>query len=169
MKPLLFLMLVPAIQASAQRTVPQTNAISVYGQVQNDLRLDVVRLNRFRTQDIGDYSVRNHHGEVKYTMHHVKGVLLTDIIDSAGITYEKPKQLSGTVIMLRASDGFSVAYSWSELYNTPTGKHVFVIMESDNRPMPELKESIVVICTSDGNNGSRFIRGTESISVAVPH
>jgi hypothetical protein len=155
-------------QVFAQHKVPPTASIAITGDVKKELKLDAAAIAAFQIHEVGDYVQRNHRGEIKRTMHGMKGVLLTDIIDSAGISYDKPKELSGTVIMLRASDDYCSAFSWNELYNSNTGKHVFVVTECDGKKIGEMEGAIVVVSTADGDNGSRYMRGTAKVIISRP-
>ncbi len=95
----------------------------------------------------------------------VKGVLLTDLLKDVHITVESPKQLSEFYFVFKATDGYTVVFSWNELFNTETGNSVFVVVETDGKSQQTAPEKILLISTKDFKTGRRHIKGLQSIEV----
>lgn len=149
----------------AQHDVPASTGIEVAGAVTKNLKLSVTDLANMPQVNIGDFVIKNHKGETKRTAHQLKGILLTTLLDSAAITAEKPKEYSELVIVLTATDGYKNVYSWNELFNTNTGKHVYIITSMDGQAIDQMKERILVASLDDINTGSRYMRGVAKIEV----
>lgn len=62
------------------------------------------------------------------------GVLLRDLITQAGLSKE-PARFKRTVFIAVAQDGYTVTFSWHELFNTPVGEQVVVAYQCDNVPL----------------------------------
>lgn len=166
MKNILFaLMMVCAVAAQAQRTVKSTNSFTITGVVKNKLTIAAPDLLRFEQKNIGELTIKNHKGEVKFVSKGVKGVLLTTLLDSASILADKPKEYAFTYIVLTASDGYRNVYSWVELYNSPVGEQVYLITEIDGKKLPDIPQQILVCSLSDKNTGMRYFKGLSAIEV----
>jgi hypothetical protein len=101
----------------------------------------------------------------KYTLNHLKGVLLTDILVKADFEAATPKELSEFYIICVASDNYKVVFSWNELFNTRTGETVYVLTEVDGKPASSSNDRITLVSASDMATGRRFVKGLDKIIV----
>jgi hypothetical protein len=61
------------------------------------------------------------------------------------LTDSNPKHFSRYIYTIRAKDGFAITFSWNELHNTPVGKKVFLLTETESHP----NNGIILISKSD--------------------
>jgi len=71
-------------------------------------------------------------------------------------------------IVLTASDGYSNAYSWSEIFNTIVGDKVYIITAQNGVDIAAMPERILVMSLADKNSGSRHLKGLQKIEVKKP-
>lgn len=160
---LLFIFLFSAV--SAQETIQPTSQVIVKGAVAKELSLTWNDIQQRKAQSIPDLVITNHLGETKSIYRQMKGVLLKDLLAGVQISAPSPKQLSEYYLVLEASDGYRVVYSWNELFNSATGDHVFVVTEKEGKPVDDPGGKILAICNSDLRTGRRTVKGLSTISI----
>ncbi len=166
MKYFLLLFFVTAtVSANAQHEILPTSEFIITGIVKNKLKVRITDLAAFKQDSLDDVIIRNKRGEQKGIATGLRGVLLKNILDSAGIQVDKPKEFSEIVIVLTASDGYKNVYSWSEIYNTDIGNHVYIICEKDGQKADRIKDRILVLSLADTNSGNRHLKCLSKIEV----
>lgn len=63
------------------------------------------------------------------------GVLLRDVVRKTG--YEDPtdRRSRFSVVQAVATDGYPAVFSWGELFSSPAGDQVLVVLSQDGRPL----------------------------------
>jgi len=64
-----------------------------------------------------------------------------------------------------ASDNYKVVFSWNEIFNTDTGKSVYIITSQDGKPAAETDTRIALISPKDQMTGRRYVKGLQRIVV----
>jgi len=64
-----------------------------------------------------------------------------------------------------ASDGYKAVYSWNEIFNSPTGQNIFIVVEKDGVKLKDMAERIMIITPSDFKTGRRYIKALSQIVV----
>jgi len=163
------ILLLASCYAHAQEhPVPSTDAFVVSGSVKKSLKISASDLAQMQQADLGDIPLKNKKGEDKGTLHGLKGVLLKDLLQGAGIVAAKHKNYSELCVVLTASDGYSNVYSWNELFNTAVGDKVYIITSLEGKSIAEMPERILVMSLADKNSGSRHLKGLQKIEVKKP-
>lgn len=103
-------------------------------------------------------------GEVKRTIRQARGILLRDLLDSAGVQLEHKKARGEYLVYVAASDDYNVIFSWNELRYGPAGEHTWLLFEEDGKPLLE-NGRFIIFCTSDVVTGPRHVKWVEEISV----
>lgn len=116
-------------------------------------------------QNIGDLKIVNHDGEFRRDYKELKGVLLTDILKNVEISVSAPRYLSECYIIMKATDGYSVVFSWNELFNTEIGLNVYVVMEADGKSLKNSTEKMLLVSSKDFKTGRRHVKGLKSIEI----
>ena len=151
--------------AFAQHSVEATRQFTITGLVDKPVVLDIAAILKYPQVAIGDIVVRNHRGAEKEIAKGVKGVLLKQVFDSVHIAIKKPKELSQVYLVFTASDGYKNVYSWSELFNTGVGNHVYIITEKDGTTIGQMEGDILIVSTADLNAGTRHFKSLRQIEV----
>ena len=156
-----------SLVAVAKKDITPTDRFTISGSVKHSQTITLADLEKWKQDSLGNLIVRNKEGAIKNSLQGLKGVLLTSLLDSAGITAESHKAYSQLVIILTASDGYTNVYSWNELYNTEIGKKVYIITSINNKPLAELKDRILAFSLADINSGRRHLKALASVTVKV--
>jgi hypothetical protein len=166
MKKILFLLLISCASTVAAQQDPQpTSSFVISGEVKAPFTVGVIDLKSFSEKVIGDVVITNHAGEKKSVAKALKGVLLRDILTKVEFNNETPRVLSTFYFVCKANDGYTVVYSWNELFNTAIGDGVFLVTEREGQSAGALKDSMMMLSTADVRTGRRHVKGLASIEV----
>jgi len=64
-----------------------------------------------------------------------------------------------------ASDNYKVVFSWNEIFNSDTGKSVYIITAQDGKPATGLDNRIALVSPKDQMTGRRYVKGLQKIVV----
>ena len=132
--------------------------IKVAGDITNPGEL---ALETFPVKRIGNIAIRNHVGLKKNSLKKANGILLKDGLNQFTLSDNLPKNYSRYVYTITASDGYTVTFSWNELFNNNVGKKVFLVTHSKSHP----KDGIILISKSDRFTGRRFVKDVVEIHI----
>ncbi len=149
--------------AQAQEKPIATDAFSVEGNIRQSYSITLALLDTMKAAPAGDLVITNHTGVVKHTVHGIKGVLLKNVLARAVPDTDNPKLLSEYYIVCKASDGYTVVFSWNELFNSPTGEHTYIVTEKDGQSLRQMPDRITIASTTDLRTGRRFLKGLQSV------
>jgi hypothetical protein len=151
--------------AYSQDLPKPTNSFVISGEVKNPLTVNLADLKKWKEQSIGDVVITNHLGERKSEAKGLKGILLRDLLSSVEIKSESPKVLSEYYFVCKATDGYTVVYSWNEIFNTSVGDAVFIVTEKNGKSAVSMDDSILMISPKDVRTGRRHVKSLTSIEV----
>lgn len=142
----------------------RTELLEVRGGVKTALRLSVDDLKAFAPAQIGSFTQtrRSDGGESAST---VRGVRLTAVLERAALAAEGKNDWKASIVLATASDGYRVAFSWPELFNSPLGPQVLVLFERDGKALDDQEGRIALISAGDQRSGPRHVRWLQSIEV----
>ena len=149
----------------AQKPIESTNEFTISGLVEKPSTIPFSKILQEKNVDIGNFTVTNHLGEFKQEYKNVKGVALLDLMKDVKITVPSPKLLSEYYFIFKGSDGYSVVFSWNEIFNTEVGKTIFIVTETNNKSQLEGTERILLISAKDFKTGRRHVKGLKTIEV----
>ena len=153
----------------AQGSFPSTSSFQVTGEVEKSVTFGYADLNKLKIHNIGTITITNHLGEKKSDVKGLKGVLLKDVLQDVKISSPGPKQLSEYFFTCKSVDGYTVVYSWNELFNNPAGEKIFLVTEKEGKQIEALPESILMVSPADYKTGRRYLKSLQSISVGKAH
>ena len=154
----------PSAPYHATTGIP-SHSLAITGAVKASVELNLADLKQLAPRDTGPMDVVCASGEVKGRVNNFRGVLLTDVLNAVGIDLQSHKDDRRMVIVARATDGYTVTFSWSELYNTEIGKQVLVAWEKDGKPLDDGEGQFLLISGKDIKTGPRHVRNLSSIEV----
>jgi len=165
MKNLLFIFLLYSSTAFAQYGT-QTHQFTITGQVKTESVITMDSLNSYPLKTIGDIKVTDHTGAFKHQDDELKGVLLKDILNHSQWAASSPKLFSRFYFTCVGSDGYKVVYSWNELFNTPVGDNVYIILEKNGVKADKLPASLQMTSMLDFKTGRRYLHNLDKIVVS---
>jgi DMSO/TMAO reductase YedYZ molybdopterin-dependent catalytic subunit len=152
-----------AVSAAAAGVSEQ---LSVAGAVKTPLTLDVDQLKAFPAAQISTLTVTRRL-DGRDVVSAVRGVRLTAILERAALAPADHNDWKHTVVLATASDGYKVAFSWPELFNTEVGTSVLVIFERDGQPLADREGRIALVSARDLQSGPRSVRWLQRVEVKV--
>ena len=145
-------------------TASITNSFVITGKVKQEKTIFIDDLLAYPSVELSDINVScspKQENRVKS----IKGVLLKNILDSVSFQYEKSRMLNQYYFLFVAVDGYKVVFSFNEIYNTETGKNLYVVTEVEGKTIREMENRIMILTTKDIKGGSRNMKWLEKIVV----
>jgi len=96
-----------------------------------------------------------------------EGVLLRDLVERAQPSPDR-RQIRKTVVLLTATDGYQTSFSWGELFNSPLGDGVVVILRQDGQDVVQTDGWPSLRSLQDLRSGPRHVRWLKRIDVVLP-
>lgn len=162
----LMLLVLLSSSAFAQEVMKPTNSFLISGKVNKAVTITMDSLKQYPVKEMGDFKITNHLGEFKHQDEHLKGVLLKDVLSHTVFAVSSPKLLSQLYFVCFGADGYKVVYSWNELYNTPVGGQVFILMEKNGIKAAQMPENIQMTSMMDFKTGRRYLHNLNKILVS---
>lgn len=166
-KVFLVLSVFSCLTAFCQMKVAPTDSIFVMGKIKKELRFGIGDIENLPSKDIGDVVITNHLGEAKGTAKAMKGILVKDLLNSIEYSDANQKLNSRYYFVFIASDDYKVVYSWNEIFNSPTGDHVFLVTEKEGKKISAMEDRMLIISPTDTRTGRRYIKGLKTIIVEM--
>ncbi len=120
-----------------------------------------IQVDQIESRKIGRIPILNHNGVKKQPITKAKGILFITALSAIELMDSNPKNFSRYIYTIRAKDGYSVTFSWNELYNTSIGKRVFLLTETESHP----NNGIILISKFDRYTGRRFVKDVSEIQI----
>lgn len=162
----LLLLVFGACFGQEKHEVSPTDVFIVTGAVEKELTFRLADLAQLPSSPLADVVITNHLGEPRGTARGLKGVKIKDVISGMVIKAESPKVLSEYFLTFVASDGYTVVYSWNELFNSPNGDNCYLITEKDGKKLSDMPDRLLVLTPTDFKTGRRHIKGLQRIVVS---
>ncbi len=140
--------------------------LAVAGAVRTPLELGVDELKAFPAATIQTVTVTRR-GDDRSSTSVVRGVLLTAVLERAGLAGSDHNEWKRTVVLATATDGYQVVFSWSELFNSDVGAGALVVFERDGQPLADREGRIALVSARDLAPGPRSVRSLMRLSVSV--
>jgi len=140
-----------------------TNGISVIGKVKQPLELSIDDL---QTLPVMQMKMTPHgaSGKDKPVPVVVRGVLLRDILEKATVQTASPYDVKKSAILVTASDGYRVVFSWPEVFQSPIGEGAILFFEKDGKPLAD-DEGRIALGSLRDNGNYRYVKWAKSIEV----
>ena len=149
----------------AQHNISPTDNFRIEGKVKQGMIVSLQDLSAYQSYSIDSVVITSHVGARKEVLKAVKGILIKDILSKVEIDVETPKVLSEYYLVFVASDNYKVVFSWNEIFNTDTGKSLYIITSQDGKPASALETRIALISPKDQMTGRRYVMGLQKIIV----
>jgi hypothetical protein len=160
-KYLIIALLFLSFAANAQ----ESRQFVIEGKVKMPLTVTLNNLNAYKSVSLDSMIIFNHLMQRKSSIKNIKGVLVKDILTKIEIDAASPKTLSEYYLVFTATDNYKVVYSWNEIFNSPTGNQLMVLINYDAVPAKTEKGNIAMITPGDFATGRRFVKGLTKISI----
>ncbi len=142
-----------------------SESLTVSGEVLKADTIDISKLSGYTQVHLDSLRIYSHDMQPKGLMKNLNGVLLKDILSVIPFNNENPKVLSEYYIECQATDGYKVIFSWNEIFNSETGKHVMIITSKNGTTMSQLDDRIALITPTDQATGRRYVKWLNKIII----
>jgi DMSO/TMAO reductase YedYZ molybdopterin-dependent catalytic subunit len=144
----------------------QSSTVRIEGNVAQSLSLTVEDLKRYpvRTLDYAPRSESERGNAGAAAPRQYTGCLLRDVLAAAKLTEKAPRDLRKSYVVVSASDGYQVVFSWAELFIAPAGDSVLVAYARDGAPLGESEGPIALIAATD-KSPVRHVKWLQTIQV----
>lgn len=139
--------------------------VVVTGHVHRRHSFDLCALKRLPTQLTGPLDVVCLSGRRIRSAREYKGVRLTALLDIARLRLPHARDFTRAYVLAHGADGYTVMFSWHELYNTPVGVGALVVYERDGKPLTDDEGGIGLISTVDLRVALRQVRALTRLTV----
>jgi hypothetical protein len=150
---------------SGQKPFIPSDSILVDGLVEAPFVINSAYLHTFAPENLDSLLITNYLGIKKSVLRHLKVVPLKKVLERVAIVSDNPKQLSQYYLLCSATDGYFVLFSWNELYNHGLGNEIYLLVESDGKPIEQLENRMILFSNSDTYTGRRYIKGLNKITI----
>ena len=144
-----------------------SDQLLVAGAVRNPLTLQVVDLKAFPPAQIAEATLTRRADDKDVTTT-VRGVRLTAVLERAALlAADERLDWRHSVVIATATDGYKVAFSWPELFNTEVGAGVLVLFERDGHALDDREGRIALASTRDQRPGPRSVKWLARLDVRI--
>ena len=161
---LIFFSLICCI-TQAQKNNRLTDGFVINGNVKHTITFSLKDAGSFTSHFIDSVVIYNHLHERKRVIRNIKGVLLKDVLEKAGLDEENPKLFSQVYFACIASDGYKVVFSRNEIFNTELGNKILIITEEGGQKAGTLNDHIAILSPLDKATGRRYVQNLEQVKV----
>ena len=147
--------------------VEEGNAIRVVGRVKQPLVMHAEELWGMASEELHDLPIYCGTGDPKGSIGSCRGVLLENVIRMAEVIKEAENDTKKMFIVVSAEDGYKTVFSWQEIFNTPIGGGVMILIEKNGRSLCGKNGGLELISAEDYFTGSRYVKGLKSIELLL--
>lgn len=144
-----------------------TTALRIIGHVRQPLVIPLAELGRMETEAVTDLPVFCSSGTPKGAIASCRGVLLENLIRKAEVIREEDNDTKKMFIVVSADDGYKVVFSWQEIFNTPVGGGVMILIEKEGRCLCREGGRPELISAEDYYTGARYVKRLSTIEVVL--
>jgi hypothetical protein len=156
----------PAAGQPISPGVAAGSTITISGEVQKVLRLSVQDLKKFKAAEVARRAEHPRpQAEGKPAEDRYLGCLLREVLNEAGLTQSHRRDLRRSYILVTATDGYQILFSWGEVFNTELGDAIYIAYERNGAPIDDAEGGIALFSLKDTAAGPRFARGVSTIQV----
>ena len=141
-----------------------SDTLFVTGKVKQEKAIPISHFHLYKSVALGDINT-SCSSKQREDSKEVKGILVKDLLDSVEFDYENRKMLNQFYFKFEAIDGYTVVYSFNEIYNTETGNHLYIVTEMNGKEIGEIDNRILLLTMNDIKSGNRNIKGLARIVV----
>ncbi|WP_310633045.1 molybdopterin-dependent oxidoreductase [Paraburkholderia sp.] len=96
-----------------------------------------------------------------------RGVLLTELIQHAGLRCEAHGDFKRMIFLAVGHDGYAVPFTWHELFNSPVGEQAIVAYECGGQPLSAADGAPVLFSGADRVPAPRHLKRLARIETRV--
>jgi SAM-dependent methyltransferase len=147
--------------------VDESKAIRIVGRVKKPLVVHAKELGAMASEELDDFPVYCGTGDPKGSIGGCRGVLLENVISMAEIIKAEHNDTKKMFVVVSGDDGYKAVFSWQEIFNTPIGGGVMILIEKNGRSLCEKDGDLELVSAEDYFTGPRYVRKLRKIEVLL--
>lgn len=141
-------------------------ALAIAGSVEHPGPLTLAALKALPAKTAEGFELVDHKGAHRGGPWTFTGARLADVLAQARLKAPGMHDRNRAIVTAAGADGYTVAFSWHELTNTPGGAEVIVAYERDGKPIPAADNGPLVLVTPrDAITGPRYVKNVARLTV----
>ena len=157
----------PEKQIMPTSTLPREYGLHISGRVISPVFLPWRHLLTMDALEIEGILMTCGDGDPKGYIGRCKGVLLADIINISQADIRDHNDTKKMVVVAAADDGYKAVFSWQEIFNTPNGEGIIVLLEKDGELLGDGHGGVDLLSSRDYFTGPRYVRNLQSLQIDI--
>jgi hypothetical protein len=141
--------------------------LRVVGRVASDLSLSIETLRAMDCLEIDNLPMICGSGEPKGRIGNIRGVLLADVINRAEVLAPEHNDTKKMFVVAASDDGYKAVFSWQEIFNSPNGDSILVVLEKNGQPLYDGCGGVDLLSGRDHLTGPRYVRQLKTVEIAI--
>jgi hypothetical protein len=150
--------------ATPARISPQ---LQIFGRVTTPLSLPIETLRTMDHLETDSLLMICGSGEPKGHLGNCRGVLLADIINQAEVLVKEHNDTKKMFVVAASDDGYKAVFSWQEIFNSPNGDSILVVLEKNGRPLHDGCGEVDLLSARDHLIGPRYVRQLKTVEIVM--
>ncbi len=144
-----------------------TQSLRIIGRVVRPLPIPYATLLAMDSVETGSLPMICGSGEPKGAIGTCRGVLLAELINQAEVVITEHNDTKKMYVVAASDDGYKTVFSWQEIFNSPNGEGILVLLEKDGRPLYQGGGEVDLISACDYLTGPRYVRQLKTIEIIM--
>lgn len=145
----------------------KTASMCIIGRVTAPLSVPIETLRAMDSLEIGDLPMICGSGEPKGRIGQCRGVLLAEVINRAEVLVKEHNDTKKMFVVAASDDGYKAVFSWQEIFNSPNGEGILVVLEKDGLPLYDGCGEVDLLSSSDYLSGPRYVRRLKTVEIVM--
>ncbi len=144
-----------------------TGAFRLGGMVEAPLTWTLEELLKMETVEVKDLLLACGSGEPKGHIAQCRGILLTDIINTAKVVTKDHNDTKKMYVIASSDDGYATLFSWQEIFNTSVGEGIMVVLEMEGKPVYQESGTVDLFSARDFLTGPRYVKRLANLEIKM--
>lgn len=141
--------------------------LRIEGRVSSPLVLGIQQLRTMDMLDMENLPMICGSGEPKGFVGKVRGVLLADIINRAEVVVTDHNDTKKMYVIAASDDGYKAVFSWQEIFNSPNGDGIMVLLDKEGRPLYDGDDAVDLLSARDHLSGPRYVKRLHRVEIIM--
>ncbi len=122
---------------------------------------------KMETVEVKDILLACGSGEPKGHIAQCRGILLTDIINSAKVVTKDHNDTKKMYVIASSDDGYATLFSWQEIFNTSVGEGIMIVLEKEGLPVYRKTGAVDLFSAKDFLTGPRYVKRLAHLEIRM--
>ncbi len=148
-------------------TTEKNTSLQIVGRVTAPLFLSMEALRSMDILETANLPMICGSGEPKGQIGNCRGVLLADIINQAEVVVREHNDTKKMFVVAASDDGYKAVFSWQEIFNSPNGETILVVLEKNGQPLHDGCGAVDLLSAGDHLTGPRYVHQLKTVEILM--